>query len=108
MIELSTKEFQEMAIKITCITKDNGYHENPHTAIQQLGWLEESTGKRGIISRLDLYNWIKEGGRAYVRDAVGDVAYLITSVTSLGTKYVKTIADNTRADNLLKLIECKG
>ena len=54
-----------------------------------------------------MYDFIKDGGRAYVEDRYGDVAYLMTAVTARGTKYVKTVADETKADNLLSLPECK-
>jgi len=36
-----------MAIRITCINKDNGIHENPNVAITHLGWKNEQTGKTG-------------------------------------------------------------
>lgn len=97
-----------MSIRITCIKKAAGYHENAHVAISELGWIEEGTEKTGRSTRLEIYNWIKDqGGVAYVKDAQGDEAYLITAVSAKGTKYVKTVADNTTADNLLKLPECK-
>ena len=97
-----------MAIKITCINKDAGNHENPHTAISFLGWLEDGTSKNGKMTRIDMYNWIKnDGGIAYVQDSFGNKAYLKTEVTSNGTKYVRTYSDNTPTDNLLKLPECK-
>jgi hypothetical protein len=53
-----------------------------------------------------MYDFVKGGGKAYVKDRFGDVAYLIAAVTNLGTKYVKTVADETKADNLLSLPEC--
>lgn len=93
-----------MAIRIVCINKDSGNHENRHTAISRLGWTEGQ--KSGYMSRIEMYDWIQQGGRAYVQDAYGDVAYLMTAVTSRGTKYVKTVADETKADNLLSLKEC--
>jgi hypothetical protein len=97
-----------MAIRITCINKDAGNHENPHTAISYLGWLEDGTGKSGKMARLDLYNWIKDkGGVAYVQDGFGNKVSVKTAVTSNGTKYVRTYSDNTPTDNLLKLPECK-
>jgi len=97
-----------MSVRITCIKKSNGYHENPHTAIESLGWINESTNATGISDRLTIYNWIKdEGGVAYVTDYLGNKAFLITAVSTLGTKYVKTVADQTKTDNLLQLPECR-
>lgn len=45
-----------MAIKITCINKDNGYHENPNLAITHLGWINEQTNESGKNTRLEIYN----------------------------------------------------
>ena len=95
-----------MAIRITCITRNSNNDENPHTGISFLGWTEDETGKKGVDTREQMYQWVKEGGRAYVRDANGDVAYLIAEISTRGTKYVKTKPDGTKADNLLSLNEC--
>ncbi|MEA2206531.1 MAG: hypothetical protein QOE77_3307 [Blastocatellia bacterium] len=65
-----------MSIRITCINKAGGNHEDPHVAISILGWIEDGTGKTGRNSRLEIYNWVKEGGRAYVQDSLG-VVYLV-------------------------------
>jgi hypothetical protein len=95
-----------MAIRITCITKSDGYHENPFTAIQSLGWVDDTTGEIGNTDRIRMYDWIKDQkGVAYVLSG-NDKAYLTTAITDHGTKYVKTIADDTTRDNLLKLPEC--
>jgi hypothetical protein len=97
-----------MAIRITCINKDNGYHENPNLAITHLGWINEQTRNTGKHTRLEIYNWIKdENGDAYVTDAYGNSAKVITAETYNGTKYLKTEADSSTKNNLLSLPECK-
>jgi hypothetical protein len=94
-----------MSIRITCIKKSGGYHEDPHEAISSVGWVDEQQGSRGNWSREQIYQWIKSGGQAFV--AFGAVrAQVITAETSRGTKFVKTKADNTVRDNLLSLPEC--
>lgn len=95
-----------MSIQITCINKDSGNHENRHTAIRRLGWSEEGGTQSGYSTRVEMYDWVKGGGQAYVKDSYGNKAYLIAAVTHLGTKYVKTVADETKTDNLLSLDEC--
>ncbi|MEO6536455.1 MAG: DUF3892 domain-containing protein [Candidatus Paceibacterota bacterium] len=95
-----------MAIRITCINKDSGNHANRHTAISRLGWIQDGTSDKKYNTRLEMYDFVKDGGRAYVLDSQGDKAYLMTAITVGGTKYVKTVADETRADNLLSLPEC--
>lgn len=95
-----------MAVRITCINKANGQHENPYTAISHLGWSQDGTGNTGRSTREQMYDWIKnQNGQAYVQAGTAR-ARVITAVSSRGTRYVKTEADSTDRDNLLKLPEC--
>ncbi|ALR31231.1 hypothetical protein ATE47_12175 [Chryseobacterium sp. IHB B 17019] len=97
-----------MAIRITCINKDNGYHENPNLAITHLGWTNEETREAGKSTRLEIYFWIKnQNGIAYVIDSYGNRVKVITAETFSGTKYLKTEADSSTKNNLLSLPECK-
>jgi uncharacterized protein DUF3892 len=97
-----------MAIRITCINKDGGNHENPHVAISYLGWVEDGTGKTDKSTRLQIYDWLKTGGgQAYVQDTYGNRAQVVPRETIFGTKYVQTVRDNTPTDNLLHLMECR-
>ncbi len=97
-----------MTVQIICISKDSGYHENPYTAISNLGWINESTGEKGNSTRLDMYTFVEnKDGDAYVKDPNdGSKVYLIGAISSRGTKYVKTVPNDTEADNLLKLPRC--
>lgn len=96
-----------MSIKITCINKQQGYHEDPHHAISHLGWVEDGTGKSGKSTRLEIYDWIKDqNGVAYITDSYGNKAYLMTKVSKNGTKFVQTVADGRETNNLLNLPEC--
>ena len=95
-----------MAIRITCIKKEHGYHEDPHHAISQLGWLEDGTGKSGNMSRVEMHDWIKnKNGVAYVTDGVNKV-YVKPHVSRFGTQFVQTEADSRKTNNLLHLPEC--
>ncbi len=96
-----------MSVRITCINKANGYHENPYTAIEQFGWVNENNNQTGKSTRLEMYDFVSGGGSAYVKDWKGNTAYLIAETTANGTKYVKTKPDGTKTDNLLSLDECK-
>jgi hypothetical protein len=96
-----------MSIRITCINKSRGYHQDPHHAIENLGWVNEENGKTGKNTRLEIYNWLKtENASAYVTDAYGNRAYVGTREHSNGTKFVQTYADQVWTDNLLALPEC--
>lgn len=94
-----------MSIRVNCINKAGGDHEDPHVAISTLGWIEDGTGKTGKNSRLEMYSWVKDGGRAYVQDSLG-VAYLVARISRAGNPYVQTEADGRPTDNLLQLPEC--
>lgn len=96
-----------MAIKITCIKKDDGNHENPFIAISSMEWINDADNTKGNSTRLAVYDFVKKGSVAYVKDDLGNKANLIACETEKGTKYVKTKADTTTSDNLLKLPECK-
>jgi Protein of unknown function (DUF3892) len=93
--------FAQMAIRITRIKKP--HQHSTHDAIEKLEWINEATGAKGTVNRIDLYNWIKKGGKAYVKDAFRDIAYVGTRENIYGTKYVQTYADRTWRDNLLAL-----
>ena len=96
-----------MSVRITCINKAGGDHENPHVAIASLGWINEETNESATSTRLEMYDWIKEkNGIAYVRDAAGNQIRVGTAVTQYGTKYVRTYRDKVWTDNLLALPEC--
>ena len=91
-----------MAVRITCINKAGGHHEDPHVAIEHLGWTNEESGESGKSTRLTVYDWLKnKGGVAYVKDRSGNKAYLIPKVSRNGNPFVQTVADNTPTDNLL-------
>lgn len=95
-----------MSVRITCISKEHGNHEDPHVAISDLGWVEDGTNKIGRTNRIEMHNWVKQGGRAYVKDAYGNTAYLVAKISPWGNPFVQTIADGRPTDNLLYLPEC--
>lgn len=95
-----------MSFRITCINKSSGNHVNPYVAISHLGWKEDGTSNVGKSTREEMYNFVKDGGKAYVKDAQGNVSILIAATSASGTKYVKTKPDDITSDNLLKLPEC--
>ncbi|HZY35615.1 MAG TPA: DUF3892 domain-containing protein [Mucilaginibacter sp.] len=96
-----------MSVRITCIKKNSGNHENPYLAIETLTWINESTNAVGTSSREQIYDWVKDGGYGYVKDSAGNTARLLAEISPKGTKFVKTKPDDEQTDNLLKLPECK-
>lgn len=97
-----------MPVRITCIRKDNGNHENPYVAISSFGWLNEQTAKQGESDRETMYDWVvNKRGQAYVRDARGNAAYLEGAISPRGTRFLRTVRDDVKSDNLLSLPECR-
>lgn len=97
-----------MSVRITCINKSAGYHNDPDNAIERVGWIEDGTGNTGVTTRLEMYDWIKyRNGVAYVVDSRGNKAYVGARENARGTKYLQTYADQVWTDNLLALPECR-
>lgn len=97
-----------MTIRITCINKEHGHHQDPHHAISYLGWVDDVTGNADKSTRLAIYEWIKnQDGQAYVLDRFGNKAFLAARQNANGTKFVQTYADRVWTDNLLSLPECR-
>jgi hypothetical protein len=104
-LKANVKE-DDMSVRVTCIKKSGGYHENPHEAISTLGWKNEATNETGSSTREDMWKFVNDGGYAFVRDSAGNTAKVMAKTNSRGTKYVQTEADGKPSDNLLKLPEC--
>lgn len=97
-----------MPIRITCINKSAGHHEDPHHAISLLGWVEDGTGRTDKSTRTQIYDWIKlENGAAYVLDSNGHKVPVGTRENQHGTKFLQTYSDGVWTDNLLALPECR-
>ncbi len=96
-----------MAVRIICINKDNGNHQNPHEGIEYFGWVNEQTRATGKSSRAEMVQFLtQQGGQAYVKDNIGNIAY-IGVVQNHGFPYLRTYADGKWSDNLLSLGECR-
>lgn len=97
-----------MAVRITCINKDGGNHENPHEGITHFGWTNEETRATGKSTRVQMVDFLEnQNGRAFVKDVLGNVANVGVVTSSHGTKFLRTYADGKWTDNLLTLPECQ-
>lgn len=97
-------------IEITGIRKDNGNHENPYEAVSHYRWIQHSTGKSDISTRQKVVEWLEVGINgstvsAYVHK-VDPRADCFVNVSARSTKFLQSEADNTNANNILKLPEC--
>lgn len=94
-----------MAVRVTCVNKDNGNHDNPHEAISHYGWINESTNTSGKSDRASMVRYIEKGNSAYVSNGY-DEAYCYVRVSPAGNKFLQTKADGQWSNNLTKLPEC--
>lgn len=96
-----------MAVRIRCIRKDGGNHQNPHEGITHFGWINEQTRALGESTRTQMIDFLEnQNGQAYVKDQLGNIAYLEIVNSAWGTRYLRTFADGKWIDNLLALPEC--
>ena len=102
------KNIWPLAIKIICISKESGEHENPYLAISRLGWVDEFvTYKMGNCSREEMFDMILNGTSAFVYEQNSIVRYKLgCAISSDGKKYVKTQVNGSSRDRLLELNEC--
>lgn len=94
-------------VRITCISKDGGNHQNPHEGIASFGWVNEETRAKGQSSRAQMLYFLEsQNGKAYVKDIFGNDVYIRIWVAASGIKYLRTYVDGKWSDNLLSLQEC--
>jgi len=93
-------------IRITCIRKDGGNHQNPHEGITHYGWIDQR-GETKISDRQSMVNWIEKGNQAYVQYISGNKAYCsVRTNTATGRSFLQTHSDGNYNNNLLSLPEC--
>lgn len=96
-----------MAIRITCINKDQDNHQNPHEGITDFGWINKQTRATSKSTPAQMIEFLeRQNGKAYVEDRLGNVANIGVVATSWGTKYLRTYSDGKWTDNLLSLPKC--
>jgi hypothetical protein len=53
-------------VRITCINKDGGNHNNPHEGITHYGWVNYSNNQTGRSPRDAMVDYSESGNNAYV------------------------------------------
>jgi hypothetical protein len=98
-----------MPIRITSIRKAAGEHENPYTAITHFVFTEDGCRDTESVSRESMYEFIMNGGKAYVKAPKGEKAFLVAEVAPDGAKFVKSMPEDdiVKPDYLLMLKECR-
>ena len=92
-----------MAIRCIAIRMSKGGHKHEH--ITHILWIPalNQGAKAQVNTRAEMVAFVEKGGKAYVEDDDGDVAYLGVRKSAAGNKYVQTYADRIWNDNLLAL-----
>lgn len=90
-----------MSIRCTKVRLSNGGYHHEH--ITHIAWVQDGTTVEKVSTRAEMVTFVEGGGKAYVKDAKGNIAYLAVRVSSAGNKYVQTYADGIYSDNLLAL-----
>lgn len=94
-----------MSLRVVCINKDGGNHQNPYESISRLGWKSDA-GKVETCTLAAMVDFLEKGNKAYTQDSNGNMAFLGVNVSAAGHKYVQTHADGKWNNNLLSLNEC--
>ncbi len=88
-----------MAEKVTCIVRGDKNTYSDCRCITQI------RTEGGTYSRLDAHNKVKNAPGSIYVEGGGSTANLV-AVERGGLKYVRTAANDTTADNLLKVKDC--
>jgi len=100
---------EKLEMEITCI------HKNPRNdefhPISQVGGFNHTENKSFLMSQQDCIRSIDRGNHFFVQNPNGGVAEVRVFIHFLpwsrsGKRYIATVADNTKIDNLLSLPEC--
>jgi len=97
-----------VSIRVVCINKDNGDHDDPHESIDFFGWINESTQAKGKSSRKEMVDFLEDKGQAYVKDNQNHTSYCYVRTNPRnGNKFIQTVSDGRYTNNLLSLMECR-
>jgi hypothetical protein len=97
--------------QITCILKA-GRRDDPDRGIEIVGGVTVETGRRFRLSRLECIREIDRGNRFFVVGADGSQADVKVFMRfspdghPLGRRYIATVRDESKDDNLLSLPDC--
>lgn len=90
--------------EIKCVNKSN--RTSPHERITAIGGVN-ADGSNWKLSQEQAIAGIEQGRWKFFVKAQNRTVDVIVSVSRLGNKYLKTVADGEQPNNLLALYECR-
>jgi hypothetical protein len=92
-----------MTIEIKCINKDDRY--DPYESIQYIGGINPD-GKAWKLSLAKAVAGVEDGTYSFYVYRGGKSVNVIVALSGAGNKYLKTVDDDYKSNNLLTLPEC--
>lgn len=100
---------QQLEMEITCIHKSP--RNDPYHPIQKVGGINRTTNKPFLMTQQECIRSIDRGNHFFVKNPQGGTVDVHVYIhfppwSPKGMRYIATVPDNTKADNLLSLPEC--
>lgn len=81
------------------IAKEYIDETNPYTSISHLSWKDPETGYRGIITRVEAFDFlVTNPWGLYIQEENGMKHYLMPATSNRGVYHVRTVAEDTDED----------
>ncbi len=75
-----------------------------HLKMVDFVWIDEVSSRRGVSPRDVMYDWIVNNqGKAFVKKANGERAYVFGAISSDGKKYIRTAENKIWTNELMEL-----
>lgn len=87
--------------RIMGIAREYIDNENPYTSISHLSWKDQETGYRGIITRVEAFDFLVRNPWCLYIEENGIKHYLMPATSDRGVYHVRTIAEDIDSDEVV-------
>lgn len=95
-----------MTIRLICMTHEAREGVDPLLCFKEIGGVNEQTGEVKLYRPSELHDLVTQGNNIYMNDIFGNKVKVAADITSKGEKFIRTIFNNEKTDELLKLSSC--